>query len=170
MSTYQEAVWRKLKMFQYQGMPIFVFFNISNVEKEAFTTVPVLSERFTNTPSHQYHQNLANLSEFSTYAREKLCASKDPQCLAKAAILDSADYLDIDYDSISQALVIKAYRHQSPGSDLAWTEELQQIGDSKTEIGILAPDIASDLESIKMGGYLVVLGEDDKPSKMLYLH
>lgn len=125
-----------------------------------------MPERFSNSASFQYYQLLPSLEDFSTHITEKLCASKDPQCLARARLADSADYLDVDYDSVSQKLVLGTYRHQSPKADGRWNEGLERIGDAKLEIGVLAPEVATEPEQLKLGGFLAVVGEDDRPSKL----
>ena len=92
-----------------------------------------------------------------------MCSSQNPLCLKKLEAIESADYFDIDYDSISQAFVLKTYRHQSPHG--RWNEDVKAIKDAKLEIGVLNPQDATELEHLKMGGFLVVVGEDDKLSE-----
>ena len=128
----------------------------------------MLSERFANSASHQYHHLLPSLNELSTYLEQKICPPGGTQCLSRAGAIASADYLDIDYDSISQALVIKTYRNQSPTVGGTWNEEIKAIDDTKLEIGVLAPEQATEAEELKMGGFLIVIGEDDKPSEFSF--
>ena len=109
---------------------------------------------------------MPSLRDFSTYLNEKICASKDPRCLQRAEAVASADYLDIDYDSISQSLVLKSYRHRSFQAEGQWHGEIKAIGDAKLEIGVLAPEVATEQEQLKLGGFLAVVGEDDKLSKL----
>lgn len=76
-----------------------------------------------------------------------------------ALSLHSADYLDIDFDAISQSLVVTAFR-QKPPPPGTWSASIERIGGSgKTEIGILANEDTVEPERISLGGFLTTLGE-----------
>ena len=128
----------------------------------------MISERFATSATYQYHHILPSLESLSTYVNEKICATKDPRCLARASAIASADYLDIDYDSISQALVIRTYRHRSPEAPGKWQEEVQAVDNAKLEIGVLASEVATEVEKLKLGGFLAVIGEDEKLSELCF--
>lgn len=125
----------------------------------------MVSERFATSSAFQYHQLLPSLAELKSYMQQKICSASDPSCYAKAATLRSVDYLDIDYDAISQSLVLSVFRHTSPDSGI-WDETLQKVeGSANIEVGILANEKPTEPEQLSLGGFLTVIGEDTKPSK-----
>lgn len=82
--------------------------------------------------------------------------------------VSSLSYLDIDYDTISRAVVLN-FGWADPPSDKGWSETIHQYPkDSTVEIGVLSHEANSDPEDIQFGGFLTVLGEDASPS-MFYL-
>ena len=96
-----------------------------------------------------------------------MCAN-DGSCKARANTLILADYVDIDYDTISQSLVISAFWHSESASG-RWDEQIDNRGGSvKVEVGVLAIEKATQPEELSLGGFLVVLGEDTKPSTQDY--
>ena len=107
---------------------------------------------------------LPSLGDLIIYIQQKICAHEDRACHASAASLDSAHYLDIDYDAISQALVLNAFRSQSPSSRI-WNEKIQNLrGSTNLEVGVLANEVPTKPEELSLGGFLTVVGEDEKPS------
>lgn len=79
--------------------------------------------------------------------------------------MESADYLDIDFDAISQALVINVF-HATPPNLGGWTEKISKLDRfAKVEVGILAPESPKQPEELSLGGFLTVLDEDSKASK-----
>lgn len=79
--------------------------------------------------------------------------------------MESADYLDIDFDTISQALVLNAF-HGTPPNLIGWTEKISKLDRfAKVEVGILAPESPNEPEELSLGGFLTVLEEDSKASK-----
>lgn len=78
--------------------------------------------------------------------------------------ISSADYLDIDYDTISQALILTAFHSAAP-SPSGWTLQFPKPPRSSSlEIGVLSPQQATEPESLSLGGFLTKLGTDSKPS------
>lgn len=78
--------------------------------------------------------------------------------------VSSASYLDIDYDAMSQAVVFTAVWLRAPSKE-GWSESITlPEADTTTEIGVLAHESNTDPEDIQFGGFLTVLGRDDKPS------
>ena len=93
-----------------------------------------------------------------------MCANLENACYTKVADLNSVDYLDIDFDTISHALTINAFRHGAPDLGL-WSEKVDNHGrQSKVEVGVLANEKPTEPEELSLGGFLTVVGEDDKPS------
>ena len=79
--------------------------------------------------------------------------------------------MDIDFDTISQALVLNVFHHKSTHPE-GWTEQLVGVGTAgKVEVGVLANEPSTEPEELKLGGFLSVLGEDDKLSRWhIYEH
>ena len=72
----------------------------------------------------------------------------------------------MDYDSLSQAMTLRVY-HESGTKAGAWTEAISaHQTDSRVEVGVLASQQATEPESLSLGGFLAVLGEDQKPSML----
>ena len=76
--------------------------------------------------------------------------------------------MDIDYDAISHALLIAAYWERGPDGG-AWNEKIENSGDERVEVGVLNEERADEKEEIKLGGWLTVVGDDDKPSTFGFL-
>ncbi|MCJ1282978.1 protease B nonderepressible form [Xylographa opegraphella] len=82
--------------------------------------------------------------------------------------LGSADYVDIDFDTISQALTISTFHGEPPGQ-IGWTERFNNFdGAVKVEVGVLATEKPTEPEELSLGGFLTIVGEDDKPSPTLF--
>lgn len=153
---------------EFVGPSTFVGLN-ADARQISFTTPPILSERFASTSSYQFYSILPSLSELVTYIQQKLCQS-DAECQNRATSILSADYLDIDYDSISHALTVSAYWSKSPRGD-GWTTEIKkgELGMEKIEVGLLSSEPATEPEELSVGGLLAVIGEDDHPSMSFVL-
>jgi hypothetical protein len=112
----------------------------------------------------QYYQLLPSLKDLVTYIQQKICATSDRSCQAQAASLLSATYVDIDFDTISHALVFNGFWDRAPGAE-SWTETipLRQKTDH-IEVGVLTSEKAVDPEDLAFSGFLTVIGKDSKPS------
>lgn len=105
------------------------------------------------------------LKDLITYIQLKICPANDEVCLDKASSLNAVDYLDIDYDAISQSLVLSAFRYKPPTPG-TWTTKFRSLGASaKIEVGVLASERATEAEELSLGGFLTTIGESDKPSR-----
>ncbi|KAI9869701.1 MAG: protease B nonderepressible form, partial [Pleopsidium flavum] len=136
--------------------------------QETFSGLFLLSERFASSSSWQYHHLLPSLSDLIIYIEQNICSSTDQTCHSRATSLRAASYLDIDYDTISQVVVLSAFWHQPPNSD-SWNERIQDLeGDHQVEVGVLASEKATEPEELSLGGFLTVIGEDDKPNPTLF--
>jgi hypothetical protein len=134
--------------------------------QKSFVHLPLISERFSSSSAFQFHQSLASLGELTTYIQQKICPSSDGTCHDRALTLLSANYLDIDYDTISHSLVLNAFWERAPESGM-WNDVFQVIGDKdKVEIGVLTNEKPIEPEELKLGGWLTVVGEDEKPCMM----
>lgn len=104
------------------------------------------------------------LNDLITYIQLKICSPQDEECLDKASSLNTVNYLDIDYDAISQSLVLSVFRHE-PSPPGTWTAKFQKSGDfAKTEIGVLASEKATEPEELSLGGFLTTIGESTQLS------
>ena len=112
----------------------------------------------------QYYQLLPSLKDLVTYIQQKICATSDPSCQTQAASLLSATYVDIDFDTISHALVFNGFWDRAPDAE-SWTEtiSLRQETDH-IEVGVLTSEKAVDPEDLAFSGFLTVIGKDSKPS------
>lgn len=100
--------------------------------------------------------------------RQKICSEKDESCRLRAASLKSVDYLDIDYDTISRSLVLSAFWHSPPLTE-AWDERIDNSQASVTvEVGVLANEKPVQPEEFSLGGFLAVLGKDNKPNPTVF--
>ncbi|MCJ1312043.1 protease B nonderepressible form [Agyrium rufum] len=137
-------------------------------QEESFIKLPVLSERFATSASFQYYQSLLGLEDLITYISQKICPSLGEQCHRKASSLRGANYVDLDFDTISQALDVRAfYSRPTDGisASESWTEQITRPNkDSRVEVGILATEKSTEPESLTFGGFLTVIGEDAKPT------
>jgi hypothetical protein len=117
--------------------------------------------------SSQYYAYLSSIRDVATVLGQKFCKSKGGECLHQALSLSTATYLDIDYDTITRALVINAGWPSAP-SEKGWTETIsRKSSDATIEIGVLIHEPNPDPEDIQFGGFLAVLGQDTSPSKPL---
>lgn len=104
------------------------------------------------------------MTDLAIYLHQKICPENHESCRLRAASLKSADYLDIDYDTISQFLVLSAFWHSPPLTE-AWDERIDSGQASvKVEVGVLANEKPTQPDELSLAGFLAVLGEDSKPS------
>ena len=104
------------------------------------------------------------MTDLATYLQQKVCPEIDQSCRLRAASLRSADYLDVDYDAISQSLVLSAFWHSSPQAEV-WDERITNSqASTKVEVGVLANEKPTEPEEFSLAGSLTVIGEDRKLS------
>lgn len=117
-------------------------------------------------PASSYYQVLPTLDYFVTYISQKICDNSRRDCIEAAESLISASYVDIDFDTISHAVIFRA--HWDSGSiSKGWTETTRQhkaIG--SLEIGVLNNESPDEPEELKLGGFLTVVGTDLEPSTL----
>ena len=120
------------------------------------------SESSSSIKSLQFYLLLPSLQEFVIYAKHKFCPSADQSCQSRVSALQSASYLDIDYDATSHQLTCAVFWDGAPESGV-WNEKLTATAES-VEVGVLAEEKATDPLELSLGGWLTVLGQDKKPS------
>ncbi|KAF1933685.1 PIG-X-domain-containing protein [Didymella exigua CBS 183.55] len=123
---------------------------------ETAIKMPMLSERFTMSTALQY---------YSPFSGDDWMASSISRWIeGMTASADTPSYVDIDYDSISQAVVCTVVWSNKPSD--GWTDKYsapEEGSDSTVEIGVLSHEANTDPEDYQFGGFLTVLGRDDKP-------
>ncbi|KAI9837512.1 MAG: hypothetical protein M1819_007163 [Sarea resinae] len=134
----------------------------------SFSSLPVLSERFASSSASQYYELVPSNANLIEYIQHNLCGPTGKACRSQASLLQSACYVDIDYDTISHALVLNAFWAASPDGK-SWNETIgQEDPTDKIEVGILANEKATEPEELSLGGFLTVIGEDTKPNPTLF--
>ncbi|RYP79181.1 hypothetical protein DL771_000159 [Monosporascus sp. 5C6A] len=130
---------------------------------ESFTRLP--DDRFSHSTAYQYYHPLHSLADFALYANQYACLSGDSDCTRQVERLASATSLDFSYDATSHIVKVTAL----------WPHAHQPLSisshpDHRVEVGILTHDESPYIESHELGvtGLLTVLGEDTKPSPVLF--
>ncbi|KEF60545.1 uncharacterized protein A1O9_02106 [Exophiala aquamarina CBS 119918] len=144
----------------------------------SFISPPLVSERFAQTASHQYYSPLPSIQGLVSYLQRNVCSPSDLTCLHSASLINIADSVDLDYDSISHALTLTAFWSKQPEVFYdpigefttfdAWNIDIQSKPADKVEIGLLSPDPAQDPSELSLSGFLTVVGEDHKPKATLF--
>jgi hypothetical protein len=136
---------------------------------ETAIKLPVLSERFSTSTSSQYYAHLDELSSVIGMLQQRLCGTNE-YCKDVGRQFSSANYLDIDYDTISHAVVLTAgwpSAENEAREKETWNEAITLPSkDATVEIGVLSNEANTDPEDIQFGGFLTVLGQDDRPSTL----
>lgn len=123
-----------------------------------------MTSRFTTSSAFQCYEVLPSLHDFVSYIQQDVCPRADTRCSKGANRLQRADYLDIDYDAISRNLVLTSFHHKPPDPH-GWDGHIKSHSNSSnTEVGLLTNEQAITPEELSLGGYLTVIGEDQKPS------
>ena len=130
------------------------------------------SERFKSSAAYQYYQLTPSLDDLKTYIQQKICPQYGESCLRRTEGLSQVDYIDFDFDAISQALIVTTSRDGAPEPFRGWSESIHSHGGgAKVEVGVLSSEQPIEPEELSLSGYLTVLGEDEKPSMHpLYLY
>ncbi|KAF2823982.1 PIG-X-domain-containing protein [Ophiobolus disseminans] len=130
---------------------------------ETSIKLPVISERFSMSASAQYYTFRPSIRDIALRLSDQICGGYDDACEILITELASASYIDIDYDTITRAVVINAGWPSGRGGG-AWTETVYRYRNKGTvEIGVLTHEPNPDPEDIQFGGFLTVLGQDSSP-------
>lgn len=114
--------------------------------------------------SSQYYAYMPSIKDVAIVLGQRFCRTMGKECLSHALSLSTATYIDIDYDTITGALIINGGWTSAPDED-GWTEEIpRRASDGTIEIGVLMHEPNPDPEDIQFGGFLTVLGDDKSPS------
>ncbi|EXJ83886.1 hypothetical protein A1O1_07515 [Capronia coronata CBS 617.96] len=146
--------------------------------QSTFTSPPLISERFAQTASLQYYSLLSSLRPLAAYLQRNVCTPSDLVCLHTATLLNIADSVDLDYDSISHTLTLTVMWSRQPDIIYdpigefttldAWNLDIEQKGSDKVEVGILSPGPGLEPSDLQLSGFLTVVGEDDHPKATLF--
>lgn len=146
--------------------------------RSTFVSPPLVSERFAQTSSLQYHSLLPSLSRFVGYIQRNICKPSDLICSHTTSLLNIADSVDFDYDSISHTLTLTAFWAKQPPAlydpigELttfdAWNLDVPSIQGGKVEVGILSASPAVERSDLQLSGFLTVVGEDDHAKATLF--
>lgn len=116
--------------------------------------------------ARQFYSQLPSIKGFRAYVEDLMCSIEDKVCKDKVASLDSADYLDLKYDGVSQKLVINTYWSQPQES---WSETITPIQQHKDiEVGVLGNDKTPIKENVALGGFLHSIGEDENLDPVMF--
>lgn len=128
-----------------------------------FSRLP--NDRFSHSTAYQAYLPVDNLDNFSEYASQYICGAADDDCKTRLNALKDAKSLDFSYDTISHVVKIT----------VLWGLEEQPLDitgskDHRVEVGLLTPNYPEHLEDYEIGvaGLLTVLGEDKKPSPVMF--
>ncbi|KAI1393519.1 PIG-X-domain-containing protein [Hypoxylon trugodes] len=129
----------------------------------SFTKLP--NDRFSHSTAYQFYHILNDLTHFSTYLEQYVCASGDADCKTRAQRLLDANSVDLSYDAISRVVKVTS----------VWPHKRQPLSieshpSHRAEVGIMTSDVPAHLESHEVGvaGLLTVLGEDGRPAPTLF--
>ncbi|QIW98774.1 hypothetical protein AMS68_004292 [Peltaster fructicola] len=151
---------------------------------ESFNRPAILSDRFATSATYQFFQQQPSLDGLVEHLT-KFCGDLPNDhlisCQTHIKTISTATEVNLDFDAISHALVITAiWPQEARGSktSIAGLSEEASVHahgrldanehDGTIEIGVLSAEQADEREELKLGGYLVVLGEDKKPSATLF--
>ena len=118
----------------------------------------------------QYYEFVSSICVLVAWIQEQICPKAVEAC-EEVARIGTADSVDIDYDTVSQSLTFSVYHAQAVSMELGkmggiWHEKItERAGLVTTEVGILNEETATEPEELSLGGFLVTLGRDKKPSK-----
>ncbi|KAL6243286.1 protease B nonderepressible form [Rhinocladiella similis] len=146
--------------------------------KETFISPPLISERFAQTASSQYYTLLPTVRHLASYLQQTICKPSDITCIHTASLLNLADAIDFDYNSISHALTLTVLWSKQPEVIYdpigefttfdAWNLDIQSSLNDKVEVGILSPSPATEPSDLQLSGFLTAVGTDDHPKATLF--
>ncbi|EMD91927.1 hypothetical protein COCHEDRAFT_1100837 [Bipolaris maydis C5] len=118
---------------------------------QSATKVPVLSERFAMSASLQFYGHLGEIEGMKEDLQRTLCGGKEKgYCVDMVGEIVTARYVDVDYDTISRAVVVTAAWPHSREGGKGWTDEIRLPSkDTTVEIGVLSLEGNTDPEDIQ---------------------
>lgn len=142
----------------------------------SFSKPPILSGRFASTSTWQYFSYGPIGDQIGRLILGRVCRESTGVdyealglCEALLGVLPEAAYVDLDFDAIAHALTFTAVWGAAGGgggvAELA-ARDLRKLQEGdRLEVGTLQVEASTDPEELSLGGFLTVLGEDERPSK-----
>lgn len=94
-------------------------------------------------------------------------------CDSLIRTLDDASHVDVDFDAGGQTLSFTAYwSAEGDGVSREASGRLYRKAgpEGRLEVGVLQAEEAKDSGELSLGGYLTVIGEDERPSMRSPIH
>ncbi|KAI1918658.1 protease B nonderepressible form [Ophidiomyces ophidiicola] len=119
--------------------------------------------------SMQFYQLLPSLDQLVVYLQAAICSEQDTECGDYASLVRSADTLDIDYNQALHSFDVTVYWSE-PTRKSGWTDIVRNrnISKDKVDVGILASQEPLELDELKFGGLLAVVGRDTELKPTLF--
>ena len=119
----------------------------------------------------QYYDYIDEIDRIKGPFQRTFCGENaSHECYDMVNSFATSSYVDIDYDTISRGVVLTAGWVQARDDEKGWTQKIRQPSkDATVEIGVLSLEGNADPEDIQFGGFLTVLGQDEKPSTSFHL-
>lgn len=142
---------------------------------EMFSKPPILSGRFAASATWQWFRVVAEEGGLVRWVLGKVCPGEGnlERCGRVWEDVSSASYIDVDFDAIAHALMLTiVWSPFQAGTDgdveaegKARTIRKAQR-DDRVEVGTLQAEHSDSAEELSLGGFLTVIGEDDRPSTL----
>lgn len=147
---------------------------------ESFSRPKVLSARFAATSTWQFSQSSPIRDEIGRWFLERVGEGTHPggseldSYAARLSAVSNAAYVDVDFDAISHALTLTAVWSPfstggDPGIEASGRATGKSRPDDRVEVGTLQVQHSDEPEELSLGGFLTVIGEDDRPGTFIIL-
>ena len=161
----------------HQICPLLKAYFSTNIKCESlaasFSQPDILSTRFSSSASTQFYTILPSLHQLVAKLQATVCRPSDTICTHSIALLNLANYLDIDFDSISQTVTLSPYWSKPPETLLnpvedsvtynEWALQIDSSPNDKIEVGVLkSSETPTEKPQIHMEGYIAAVGDDEK--------
>ena len=141
---------------------------------ETCTELPIVAERTAEAVSYQYYRFAEDeLPKFVDTFLDGICLSNPltsplyHSCWGSLRELAGASTLDVDYTSNGDVLTLKALwgRGEIKGGAGPHGFHSELAEGDRLEVGVLESQRGKSTGELSLGGYLTVVGEDDRPSE-----
>ncbi|KAI9653359.1 MAG: protease B nonderepressible form [Alyxoria varia] len=133
-----------------------------------------IQDSFTrSTPPYHLH-SVSSISAGGPigYGITNICKTHENKaCVEAVRSAASASYIDFDYDAISHGVTARAVWEREPlaKKESGWHDEIQVIKEGDTvEVGVLSEEEADGNGEIKLGGWIVNVGGDERANPTLF--
>ncbi len=145
---------------------------------DAFSQTSITFERDTVTSTFQWHQYLPlRKYAFGRAFLGKVCTpSEDDEarylaCNSVIQNIDHASHVHVDFDAKSQTVMLSVYwsagefKYNDAETQHASNIYRKASPQDRLELGVLQAEEAKEPGEMTLGGFLTVMGEDDRPSE-----